>query len=95
MAKEKDGGKNNYTPIKNQELLGGQPDTRTPKQHALDGPKDSVKKDDEKFVDAIRRTVVKEIQPYREKIERHRPPKKEQGKDQDKDKNNNEPEKDR
>lgn len=93
MAKGKDGRDNSYTPIKNPELLQGQPDKMSIEQRVEAGKNPNMKKDDESFADTIRRQVVKEIQPYREKIERHRSTEKDNSKDIQKDKQ--EPEKDK
>lgn len=54
MAKGKGGG-NNYRPIKNPELLGGQKDNRTPQEQVAAGIKPEVKKEDEKWVQTVER----------------------------------------
>jgi hypothetical protein len=102
MAKGKDGGDNNYTPIKNPELLGGQPDKRTPEQMVSDNKKPEAKKDNESFVDLARRTTQKQsvaISPEVEEKGKQPDNSKDLGKDQQKQTPrkdiNNEPEKDR
>jgi hypothetical protein len=93
MAKGKDGGGNNYTPIKNPELLQDKPDNLTIKQRVAEGKNPKMKKDNETFGDLVKRVVAEETQPYREKIEKQRSTEKDNSKDIQKDKQ--EPEKDK
>ena len=88
MAKGKDGGTNNYTSIKNPELLQDGRETRSLQEIVADGKKPEVKRDDETYVDTLRRQVVKEIQLQREKPQDFNTPLKENDKDK-------EPEKDK
>jgi hypothetical protein len=67
MAK-KNGGGNNYTPIKNTELLKGQPDNRTPQQQVADGKKPEAKKENENWVDQNKRTTPQVKQPFSERL---------------------------
>ena len=54
MANKNEGG-NSYTPIKNAELLEGNPDTRSLDQRVTDGPKPEVRKDNEKWGETVKR----------------------------------------
>lgn len=85
MAKKNDGG-NNKVPLKNQELLNGQRDNRTPQQQAAAGKNPNVKKDNEKWEQLAERTT-KEKQPFREKVQEYHTPTPERSR--------NEPEKDK
>jgi hypothetical protein len=67
MAK-KNGGGNNYTPIKNSELLQGQPDKRTPKQIVQDDKRPEVKKDTENWQDQAKRTTPKTPVSFKDRI---------------------------
>jgi hypothetical protein len=62
MAKGKGGGNNNYRPQKNQELLSGKPDNRTPAQIVKDGKKETVKQDHESWPEQAKRTTP-EVKP--------------------------------
>lgn len=69
MAKEKDRHNNSYTPIKNPELLQGQPETRSIQEIAA-SPKQEAKNEKETWVDNVERN--KQVQPqFREKIEKY------------------------
>jgi len=67
MANKKGGG-NNYTPIKNSDLLQGQPDKRTISQRVDDGKKPEAKKENEAWVKQAERTTPKERPSFQQKL---------------------------